>query len=125
MGSGSYSTTVPPSLMMVLILVMESLKEVLMAPNTNPFSVPVLDDRGTYVLWTVLVAGSFSVLSLIAGRDYHYQCRHGRTYLMYLKWNYSVRLNKPVVGFRPISECLPRGRKYEPEVSVPAAAALY
>jgi hypothetical protein len=37
------------------LLVMESLK-VLMAPKRNPFSVPVLDDRGTYVFWTVLVA---------------------------------------------------------------------
>jgi hypothetical protein len=77
-----------------------------------------------YVLWTVFVAESFVSCPLIAERRMllsviFFVMGPGVSKVLEIG-TIPVRLNKPVVGFRPISE--PR-EIMEPEVSVPTAAA--
>jgi hypothetical protein len=66
-----------------------------------------------YVLWTVLVAGSFVSCPLIAERRMplsviFFVMGPGVSKVLEIG-TIPVRLNKPVVGFRPISECCQDG----------------
>jgi hypothetical protein len=88
---------------------------------------PSLDYRGTFLFFGLfLVAGSFlssthsrrriplSVTFFVIGPGVSNVLEIGMI---------PLRLNKPVVGFRPIIEFCQEGM--EPEVSVPTAAAAY
>jgi hypothetical protein len=88
---------------------------------------PSLDYRGTFLFFGLfLVAGSFlssplterriplSVTFFVIGPGVSNVLEIGMI---------PLRLNKPVVGFRPIIEFCQEGERMEPEVSVPTAAA--
>jgi hypothetical protein len=87
---------------------------------------PSLDYRGTFLFFGLfLVAGSFFFSTHSRRRiplSVTFFC-HWPSVSNVLEIGMILRLNKPVVGFRPIIEFCQEGERMEPEVSVPTAAA--